>query len=256
MSTYPSLPCTIAGRSPFDETRLRWGGVGAVLMGVGLLFTEPAGIAIGLVMATLGVASLVLSAFGTKFWYDIPTPQRYVVGTGAVIGFVSFMAFLATGLLLYSFLQTWRSQSVVGDLHGPPSVGRLFRGAPHQLGGGRRGGGHSRRMGGRGRDRPGGCGHPQRALRRPGHRCARPAGRVGIGDLDQALRDADAAVAARPDDMSYFVRGKHPSRARHVRQALSGGLRPCPRAAARGRRPPGGSRRGLRARGAARARPP
>jgi hypothetical protein len=99
------LPCTINGRSPFDSIRIRWGGVGTLGLGIGLPFTqEPAGIVFGIALALLGLGTLIFSAFGSTFWYDIPTPQRYVVGVGAVIGFMTFIVFVGGTLLISTIL--------------------------------------------------------------------------------------------------------------------------------------------------------
>jgi len=56
-------------------------------------------------LAIIGLATLILSGFGSNFWYDIPTPQRYVVGVGAVIGFMTFIVFVG-GILLISTILT------------------------------------------------------------------------------------------------------------------------------------------------------
>lgn len=101
-----ALPCTINRRSPFDPVRIRWGGVSTLALGIGLPFTqEPTGIVFGVLLATIGLATLILSGFGSNFWYDIPTPQRYVVGVGAVIGFMTLIVFVG-GILLISTVLT------------------------------------------------------------------------------------------------------------------------------------------------------
>ena len=93
-------------RSPFDSVRIRWGGVSTLALGIGLPFTkEPAGIVLGVLLATIGPATLILSGFGSNFWYDILTPQRYAVGVGAVIGFMAFIVFVG-GVLLISTILT------------------------------------------------------------------------------------------------------------------------------------------------------
>jgi hypothetical protein len=61
-AAHPSLPLTVAGRSPFDEVRVRWGGFGALAFGIGLLFSGTAGgIVFGILLAVLGGAALALS---------------------------------------------------------------------------------------------------------------------------------------------------------------------------------------------------
>lgn len=101
MSTIPpTLPLTIAGRSPFDGIRIRWAGLAAACFGVGLFFTaDPAGIFFGVMLLGLGLATWLLSGFGNIWWFDIPTPQRYVVGTGAIIGLLTFIVFVG-GLIV------------------------------------------------------------------------------------------------------------------------------------------------------------
>ena len=102
----PALPFTVSGRSPFDTIRIRWGGLGALGLGIGLLFTgAAAGVFFGILLAALGVATLVLSGFGAVYWYDIPTPRRYIVGTGAVLGFLTFIIFVGGVFLVASIVQ-------------------------------------------------------------------------------------------------------------------------------------------------------
>ncbi len=100
------LPLTIAGRSPFDGVRIRFGGLGGVGLGIGLFFTaDPAGIFFGIVLLGLGLATWILSSFGGTWWYDIPTPQRYIVGTGAVTGMLIFIVFVGGFLLMAWIIQ-------------------------------------------------------------------------------------------------------------------------------------------------------
>lgn len=89
------LPLTIAGRSPFDPIRLRWGGFGTILLGVLIVFTaEIAGIVFGIILILLGLATWRLSGFGRIGWFDIPAPHHYIVGAGAIIGFIFLNVFL------------------------------------------------------------------------------------------------------------------------------------------------------------------
>ena len=100
------LPLEFNGRSPFDGIRIRWAGLALVCFGVGLPFTaEPAGIVFGVLFLALGVATWLLSSFGARWWYDIPTPQRYIVGTGAIIGTLTFIVFVG-GFLVIAWLIT------------------------------------------------------------------------------------------------------------------------------------------------------
>lgn len=112
MTATPSqLPLTINGRSPFDGIRLRWGGLGAVGLGIGLPFTaEPAGIVFGILFFGLGLATWILSSFGGTWWYDIPVPQRYVVATGAIIGMSIFIVFVG-GFLVMAWVLTMFANS-------------------------------------------------------------------------------------------------------------------------------------------------
>lgn len=97
------LPLTIAGRSLVDSIRIRWGGAGAVGLGLLALFSgSAAGIFFGVLLLGLGVATWALSGFGSRWWYDIPTPQRYIVGTGAVIGMLAFSL-----IILSFFVISW-----------------------------------------------------------------------------------------------------------------------------------------------------
>ncbi len=108
----PTLPLTIVGRSPFDSIRLRWGGLSTLALGIGIPFTgEPAAIVLGILLITLGLATIILSAFGAKYWYDIPTPQRYIVGTGAIIGFLTFIVFIGGTYLTARIIQAFAQGS-------------------------------------------------------------------------------------------------------------------------------------------------
>lgn len=112
MTTVPQqLPLTIAGRSPFDGIRIRWGGLGALGLGIGLFFTaDPVGILFGIILLGLGLATLILSSFGSAWWYDIPVTQRYIVGTGAITGMLAFIVVVG-GL----FLTFWIIQMIASD---------------------------------------------------------------------------------------------------------------------------------------------
>ncbi|MGE3795486.1 MAG: hypothetical protein AB7I38_16395 [Dehalococcoidia bacterium] len=107
MTAPRQLPLTISGRSPFDDVRIRWGGFGAVGLGIGLFFTvDPAGAFFGVILLCLGLATWFLSAFGSTSWHDIQLPQRYVVGTGAVVGMLIFIVFVGGFLLMAWIIHT------------------------------------------------------------------------------------------------------------------------------------------------------
>jgi len=81
-------PLTIAGRSPFNGIRLRWGGLGAVILGIALMFSMHNGgaIAFSVLLILLGIVTWVTTSFGRVYWYDIPMGFRVVAGAGSVIG--------------------------------------------------------------------------------------------------------------------------------------------------------------------------
>lgn len=95
------LPLTMAGRSPFDPIRLRWGGLGCI--GLGALITgtgEMPVIVFGILFILLGLATWLLTGFGGIGWYDINPPGRYVAGTGAIIGYLAVAGFLLGTILV------------------------------------------------------------------------------------------------------------------------------------------------------------
>jgi hypothetical protein len=69
-----------------------------------------AGIFFGVLLLGLGGATWVLSGFGSRWWYDIPTPQRYIVGTGAVVGMLAFSV-IALSLFVISWVMTMFANS-------------------------------------------------------------------------------------------------------------------------------------------------
>jgi hypothetical protein len=100
------LPFTIAGRSPFDPIRLRWGDLGCVVLGTMILFTgQVTGIIFGILFILLGIATWLVTAFGETDWYDVDPPGRYVAGTGAVVGFIFISFFLLTWLAICRIIQ-------------------------------------------------------------------------------------------------------------------------------------------------------
>ena len=71
----------------------------------------------GSLFVFLGLTTWIFSSFGMKHWYDIPTPQRYVVGTGAVLGFLVAMAFIGgignfAGPIVGAVVITWLQVSL------------------------------------------------------------------------------------------------------------------------------------------------
>ena len=85
---YRNPPLTIAGRSFFDGIRFRWGGVGAILLGVSVIGGLHSGGAIvfGILFILLGITTWILTSFGRRSWWDLSTASRAIAGTGSVIG--------------------------------------------------------------------------------------------------------------------------------------------------------------------------
>src|SRR5664280_2245881 len=80
-------PPTIAGRSPFDHIRFRWGGAGSIALGVAIMFTGAgAGIVFGILLVLLGIATWIFTKFGETSWYDMSAAGKVIAGTGSVIG--------------------------------------------------------------------------------------------------------------------------------------------------------------------------
>jgi len=101
------LPFTIAERSPVDRTRLRWGSLGLIGLGVALVAQGSAGVVFGILFAAVGVYICAVTHFGQVYWYDLPEgPCRWVVGPGAVIGFL-FVAALLWVALFAIWLLKW-----------------------------------------------------------------------------------------------------------------------------------------------------
>jgi len=92
-----TLPLTIAGRSPFDPIRFRWGGAGSVALGVAVMFTGAgAGIVFGILLVLLGIATWFFTKFGVTSWYDMSAAGKVIAGTGSVIGCAFLYIFLLT----------------------------------------------------------------------------------------------------------------------------------------------------------------
>jgi hypothetical protein len=86
------LPLTIGGWSFFDKARLRWGGAGDIALGISLIVGahNAGGIVFGVLFIMLGVATWILTRFGSKLdggqwysaWNSMPTASRIIAGTG------------------------------------------------------------------------------------------------------------------------------------------------------------------------------
>jgi hypothetical protein len=92
------------GRSPFDETRLRWQGAGNIVLALYCLFGAggAGGIVFGILFISLAVVTWVITRFGSRDWYSIPPTERYIAGTGAIIGVAAI--YLTFGIF---FLTIW-----------------------------------------------------------------------------------------------------------------------------------------------------
>lgn len=95
-----SLPLTVAGRSPVDPIRLRWGGGGAVVLGVLAMFNGAGGLVVGALLALLGVATWSVTAFGATPWPELSSPKKVVAASGAAIGLAFLYLFFAIFFLI------------------------------------------------------------------------------------------------------------------------------------------------------------
>lgn len=96
------VPLSIAGRSPFDGIRLRWGAGGTVFLGVAALFQATAvGVIFGLILITLGVATWWMTQFGAISWLDLSQEARWVSGTSSVIGNLFLLIFFGVAILIF-----------------------------------------------------------------------------------------------------------------------------------------------------------
>lgn len=91
-----SAPFTFADRSPFDGIRLRWGSVGDIVLGIGLIggIGGVGGITFGILFILLGITTLIITGFGRTPWYDMPVSARAIAGTGSIIGLAFLVLFL------------------------------------------------------------------------------------------------------------------------------------------------------------------
>ena len=106
-----SLPLTIAGRSPFDPIRLRWGGGGTIVLGVVALAQGNAGgIIFGILLIGLGVGTWVVTGFGGTPWFALSSTQRGIAGPGAFLGLLFLYMFF--GIF---FLVIWVIKKATGS---------------------------------------------------------------------------------------------------------------------------------------------
>lgn len=101
----PQPPLSIAGRSPFDEIRLKWQGAGNILLALYCLFGAggTGGVFFGIVFLLLAVSTWVIAYQASWEWYAIPPDfRRGIVAVGASIG-VAF-TYLFFGIF---FLVIW-----------------------------------------------------------------------------------------------------------------------------------------------------
>lgn len=90
-----SAPFTFADRSPFDGIRLRWGSVGDIVLGIGLIggVGGVGGIIFGILFILLGATTLIITRFGSTSWYEMPTSAQVFAGVGSIIGLVFLILF-------------------------------------------------------------------------------------------------------------------------------------------------------------------
>lgn len=116
---YTTPPLTVRGWSLFDKVRYRWGGGGAILLGICLIGGAggAGGIIFGILFISLGIATWVFTSFGNgnnelrsekdpgrwyAAWNSMSTNGRVVAGIGAGIG----MLFLYV-LFFWFFILRW-----------------------------------------------------------------------------------------------------------------------------------------------------
>ena len=100
------LPLTIAGRSPFDGIRLRWSGVGNLILAVACIATvHVAGIIFGAIFLALAIATWAITRMGTRPWYSISPGGRALAGSGSVIGLVFLYVCFGVFFLTMWFLR-------------------------------------------------------------------------------------------------------------------------------------------------------
>jgi hypothetical protein len=78
-----------SGRSAVDSTRLRWSGVGNVILALFFISGSHSGafgVIVGILILALGLATWIITGFGTREWYSIPPGQRALPLTSRTCG--------------------------------------------------------------------------------------------------------------------------------------------------------------------------
>jgi len=101
-------PFSIAGRSPVDSIRLRWGGLGSLGLGIALFSTGgPAGVVFGLIFVFLGVATWFWTGFGTRPWGQLPQHAKVLTAIGSTVGLLCLLAFFAVAFAIFWAIQAF-----------------------------------------------------------------------------------------------------------------------------------------------------
>jgi hypothetical protein len=96
-------PLSIAGRSPVDKTRTRWGGGGTIVLGIiALAQGGIGGIVFGILLVALGAATWGVTGFGRIPFVILSPGRKWIVGIGAGLG----TAFLYTFFFCF-FVTQW-----------------------------------------------------------------------------------------------------------------------------------------------------
>lgn len=105
-SSPPTLPLSFRGRSPVDGIRLRWAGIGDVVLAIVCFVSIPnaGGVILGLLLVALAIATWAVTRLGTIHWYDLAPAGKAVVGTGAAVGLsFLYLFFLAFWMVVGAF---------------------------------------------------------------------------------------------------------------------------------------------------------
>jgi len=106
-------PLSIAGRSPFDERRLKWQGAGNILLALYCIFGPggAGGIVFGILFLLLAVATWVIAFNAGWDWHSIPRDYRIgIVAVGATIGITFIYIFFGIFFLviwIFTHLADW-----------------------------------------------------------------------------------------------------------------------------------------------------